>query len=534
MPGAGIGALGDLSLGVGLALSTAPVRVGTAAGRRGLLTRRRVLAVRWTLALTVVIAAAAVLRLHDLGARSLWVDELFSVGLAAQDPRTIVTVLYGEEANMTLYYLIMFAWLRVVGGDASEVWMRLPSMLFGLASLWALYELGAELDRPLTGLIAALLAGANAYHVGMSQEARAYTLWALLATLSWLWLVRSLDRGGHRAWLLYTLTTALAFWAHFFTVFLVLAQGLVVLIRMRRAELRSLVLSGLGVGALCLPFVPFFLLNSDGSQILHVRRSDLSDLRELFWLFGGASTQVLWAYTAFGGLGVAVACLDAIRGRNRARFARAFIPLFWLLVPILTIFLLSYVKPMFKERYLFAAMPAFPLLAAIGIGALKPALLGHVAALAIVALATRPVMADFDVRQDENWRSAVSYLTANAQDDDGWIFISKRGQLGYEYYAGWLGDGTGGRARPAVLEGLDWYELANSAGYYRALSSGTSRLPEFTQQHSRIWLVLSHEFDSTFDGDTSEAVRDWLTRNGYGAKQRSFQNVRVLLYERRG
>jgi mannosyltransferase len=274
-----------------LVLSTARARVTSSPDRRTLLARGRVSAAPWTLALIAVIVAAAVLRLYDLGSRSLWVDELFSVGLAAQDPRTILAVLYGEEANMTLYYLVMFAWIRLVGGDASEAWMRLPSVLFGLASLWALYKLGAELDGPLTGLIAALLAGTNAYHVGMSQEARAYTLWALLATLSWLSFVRSLD-GGRRDWQLYTLATALAFWAHFFTVFVVLAQGLVVLIRMRRAELRSLILSGLGVGVLCLPFAPFFLLNSDGSQILHVRRSDLSDLRELFWLFGGASTQV--------------------------------------------------------------------------------------------------------------------------------------------------------------------------------------------------------------------------------------------------
>jgi hypothetical protein len=53
-------------------------------------------------ALAVVIGIGLALRLHDIGVRSLWVDELFSVGLAAQDPRTILTVLYGEEANMTL------------------------------------------------------------------------------------------------------------------------------------------------------------------------------------------------------------------------------------------------------------------------------------------------------------------------------------------------------------------------------------------------------------------------------------------------
>jgi hypothetical protein len=153
--------------------------------------------------------------------------------------------------------------------------------------------------------------------------------------------------------------------------------------------------------------------------------------------------------------------------------------------------------------------------------------------IAVVGLSLVPWWNGLEIRQSENWRAAVAYLDASAQPDDGWIFISKRGQLGYEYYGGWLGGGRPGVARPDILEGFSWDDLAESEAYYRALTSGTSRLPAFTARHPRIWLVLSHEFDSTFDGDTSEAVRSWLSRRGYGARQRSFQNVRVLLYERR-
>ena len=80
---------------------------------------------------------------------------------------------------------------------------------------------------------------------------------------------------------------------------------------------------------------------------------------------------------------------------------------------------------------------------------------------------------------------------------------------------------------------FDWDDLANSVAYYRSLESGTTRLPEFSARHRRVWLVLSHEYDSTFDGDTSEAVRRWFSRNGYAARLRSFQNIQVRLYERR-
>jgi mannosyltransferase len=486
------------------------------------------------IAVGLVIVIGLVLRLRDLGTRSLWVDELFSVGLAAQNPSTILAVLYGEEANMALYYAFLFVWVRLVGAGADEAWIRLPSVLFGVAGLWALYRLGSRLDRPATGLIAAGLAAVNAYHIEMSQEARAYTMWALLATLSWLALIDALDSGQRRAWLRYVAWTTVAFYTHLFTLFLIAAQVSVVALRSRVSEWRVLVASGVCVVALCTPFVPFFLSNSDGSQILHVRQSTPQDVFNLIRLFAGASTPLLLAYAALTLIGVGVSLYRTSQARSRAAFGRAVVPLFWLLVPVLTIYLLSYVKPMLKERYLFGAMPAFPLLAAIGLMALRPVLLRPLATLALVGLALVPLAYGLEIRQSENWRGAVAYIDENVQPGDGAIFISKRGQLGYEYYGGWL---TGTRSlagRPEMLESFNWDDLAASEEYYRSLTaSGRARLPEFADQHRRIWLVLSHEFDSTFDGDTSESIRTWLTRRGYAARQRSFTNVRILLYERR-
>jgi len=519
-----------------VAVGAAQASVADAPVRPSLRLRWRARTSQIVAALAVVIVLAAALRLHDLGARSLWIDELFSVGLAVQDAWTTLVVLNGEEANMTLYYVILHLWLGLVGVaplPGSEVWVRLPSVAFGLVSVWALYKLGAEVDSPMTGLLAALLAAVNAYHVEMSREARSYTLWAALASLSWLALLRALDGGGRKVWTAYVVCTALAFYAHFFTAFGLLAQVVYVALRRRWSELQSFALSGVGVALLCLPFAPFFMLNHDGSQILHVRRSGPPELLEMLRLFAGGTTPVLAAYAMLACSGATTAAWRARKAGHWLPLARQTAPLLWLLVPILTLFALSYVKPMFKERYLFAAMPAFPLAAAVGLAGLRWPLLKGAAGIVVIGLSLAPIINGFSIRPDENWRAAVQYLVASAEHDDGWIFISKRGQLGYEYYAGRLAGWPASRARQDVLEGFDWFDLAASQAYYRALESGTTRLPAFAAHHSRIWLVLAHEFDSTFEGDTSTAVRDWLTRHGYGARQRTFQGIRVLLYERR-
>jgi mannosyltransferase len=485
-------------------------------------------------ALLIVIGVGLVLRLRDVGVRSLWVDELFSVGLAAQSPSTILTVLYGEEANMALYYALMFVWVRIFGADSNETVMRLPSVLFGVAGLWALYRLGARLDRPLTGLVAAVLMAVNAYHIEMSQEARAYTMWAMLVTLSWDALIDALDSGRRGAWLRSVAGAPAAFYSRFCTLFVTAARVLVVAMRARVSEWRVLVACGVLVAALCTPFLPFFVVNSDGSQILHVRPSGPGQVYDLFKLFAGASTPLIVAYSLLGLIGCAVAVWRTIGARDRSGVGRALAPLLWLLVPVLTIFLLSYVKPMFKERYLFAAMPAFPLLAAIGLMSLRPVLARPLLVVGLAALAMVPLLSGLEIRQSENWRGATAYLDESIQPGDGAIFISKRGQLGYEYYGNWLSGTRNRSTRPDILEPFSWEDLASSQDYYRGLTAaGSAQFPALAAGHPRIWLVISHEFDSTFGGDTSELVRTVLTRRGYSARQRTFQNVRVLLYERR-
>ena len=279
--------------------------------------------------------------------------------------------------------------------------------------------------------------------------------------------------------------------------------------------------------------MPFFLANSDGSQILHVRQSGPQDVFNLIRLFAGASTPLLVAYASLALIGVGVTVYRAARSTSRADFGRAVAPLFWLLVPVLTIFLLSYVKPMFKERYLFGAMPAFPLLAALGLMALRPLLVRPLVGprrRRPGAGADRERPGDPPERElarrrclHRRERPARRRRDLHLEARPARLRVLRR-LAGRRPPSGRAPDDPGvvrlGRARR--LRGVLPFAHAPAA----------SALPEFADRHQRIWLVLSHEFDSTFDGDTSESIRTWLTRRGYAARQRSFTNVRVLLYER--
>jgi mannosyltransferase len=465
------------------------------------------------------------LRLWDIGRRSFWLDELSAVGTSAlsfQDLLQALTV----EANMTLYYWALFVWLRIVGFGADEGAIRLLSAVIGAVAVPLTYLLGRRLHSSAAGLAAAALLAVNGYHVLMSQEARAYALLSTLTVLSYILLDRALQSGRRRDWALHGLVTVLAFYCHFYTALTVVAQGVFVLSRRSRAAPIGMGISGLVMGLLLAQLVPFFLRQSHGAKLSHVMPPDFGDVTSLLVGFSGGSLATLTLYGLLAIVGVLLG----------GRFARPpgyrnWLLLAWFFVPVGLALAVSLARPIFEDRYLFATLPALPLLAGIGIARL-PRLAGVAVVGVIAGLSLWALQGDLEVRRNEQWREAAAYATNNAQTGDGWIFISKWGQNGFEYYAGWRWGTNPSAPYADVLETFDW-RAAFNVPKYRGLIS-MAELERFAASHPRIWLVLSHEFEPAEGIDTAAPVRDWLSRHGYAASQRQFRYVRVLLYQRRG
>jgi len=463
------------------------------------------------------------LRLWDIGRRSFWLDELSAVGTSAlsfQDLLQALTV----EANMTLYYWALFVWLRIVGFGADEGAIRLLSAVIGAVAIPLTYLLGRRLHSSAAGLAAAALLAVNGYHVLMSQEARAYALLSTLTVLSYILLDRALQSGRRRDWALHGLVTVLAFYCHFYTALTVVAQGVFVLSRRSRAALVGMGISGLVMGLLLAQLVPFFIHYSHGAKVAWVDQPRLGDVAAFFVDFSGGAQATFALYLVLGALGVAL-----VRAGSRSTGYRNWLLLSWFLVPVGLALGISLAKPIFVDRYLFATLPALPLLA--GIGLIRLARLAGVAGFVLVAaLSIGAIRSGFEVRPNEQWRQAVSYALANAQPGDGWIFIQKWGQDGFEYYAGWHWGRNPTAPYEDIFERFDWRQAYN-VPFYRGVIS-MAELERFAATHPRIWLVLNRVWDRATDVDTAAPVRGWLSRHGYGAKQREFPGARLLLYER--
>lgn len=154
-----------------------------------------------------------------------------------------------------LYYLLMRFCLQLFQTPVASRWLAVGlSLLLLPAVYWLCMEL---FGSAAVGWSAIALISVSPFHVLLAQEARQYTLWALLAVVSSAFLLRSLRQNSWGQWLAYGLTAVLGMYSHLFFLWVLLTHGLYVLItehRFTQKLLRYWVVS-VGVGIAFLPWV---------------------------------------------------------------------------------------------------------------------------------------------------------------------------------------------------------------------------------------------------------------------------------------
>jgi uncharacterized membrane protein len=421
----------------------------------------------------IILLAGWSLRIHALGAKSLWYDELRQVEVA-QAPLGQLGPLVLEHAARPLDYVITHFTLLGTGpvdGPAgrAEFWLRFPAALWAILTLAAFWPLARRwLDRRAAWAAWVLLAAAP-LAVQYSQELRPYSLYLLLSVLSFYHLDCALGLGARprRApalhWTAFALVSAAGTLTHFFYAFLIFAQGVFVgglfvagWLRSRRANWRGLLAFAAGAAAgvvgLVVGFSPEhaglyagdFLgalfaapsaggLVSDTGVAVHLATTLDADffVRGVLPFFGGGEGPALVAF-----VGLVLVGLFAFARRQPARLAQALLSL--LLAPGLVIVYLQYRQQFFALRYILYALPIYLLLAAAGLSALATALAGALArrpwrlsswapaagtvlvgvGLALLVLFQFQRLAfNYSVPKDD-WRRVAEFLTLNTQPGD--------------------------------------------------------------------------------------------------------------------
>ena len=184
--------------------------------------------------LAVVLFAAAALRLYKLG-NGLWYDEIVTYVKYARAPFGEIITTYDSQNQHFLYSLL--AHVSFLSFGESGWALRLPAVLFGVGSIWALYLLGRQVSNTREALLSAALLAFSYHHIWFSQNARGYTgllFWTLFS--SWLFL-RGLHEARPQIWLLYAIAAALGVYTQMTMLFVVIGHFIIYL--MIRLDRRS-------------------------------------------------------------------------------------------------------------------------------------------------------------------------------------------------------------------------------------------------------------------------------------------------------
>jgi 4-amino-4-deoxy-L-arabinose transferase-like glycosyltransferase len=122
-----------------------------------------------------------VLRCFRLGEQSLWIDEVFT-WYSAGGAHPLGWTELRENVHGPLFSLLLHGWMRIAGDG--EWALRMPSAVFGTATVPAIAWLARRWIGRDAGIAAAWLAAASPFLIWYSQEARNYALLILCVCVS--------------------------------------------------------------------------------------------------------------------------------------------------------------------------------------------------------------------------------------------------------------------------------------------------------------------------------------------------------------
>ncbi|MCA9000563.1 MAG: glycosyltransferase family 39 protein [Planctomycetes bacterium] len=143
-----------------------------------------------------LLALALCLRLVGYG-ESVWFDELFTSKLRIGDPILLAKTL-ANDIHPPLYFVFIYAWNAVFGDG--EIWLRLPALIAGLASIVVLFRLAENWTDRRVAWVAAGMMALSPVHIWYSQEGRPYSLNLLLMLVTLLAFQKLMGGEATRRW----------------------------------------------------------------------------------------------------------------------------------------------------------------------------------------------------------------------------------------------------------------------------------------------------------------------------------------------
>jgi len=472
--------------------------------------------------LVLIVLSGALLRLHDIGGESVDLEEYACVG-GVEAPNW--NVFFEEQRSRYPYGAplapaLIYLWARLAGTSIAAIRMlfaciSIVNILLCYRLALAVFRFMEPLQRRRAGLVAALCFALSPLHVFHAQEARMYALVSLFTLLAMMSLAEGIHGGKRGWWILNVFANAGLLASHYFTVFLLPVQGLVLLLQERRLSRRlicwslvqGVLLAGLMLWVARIPrqaedLYSYYSAPSLTMVVQHLLARDSTTLsasaffpssRAWNWLPGTAGASVRGAHRYVDAALIAAslcaflaaaacAALQWRRGNLRLSFTWILL-LLWALLPAVLMVAVSWLwRPIYGSRYVMYSSFALYLM----FGAFASGLRGRAAyravLMGVVALFGYQLSLAFPTETRTAWRHALEKIQAQSGGDSVLLLED-----------------------PFWLPVLRWNEdrqnpVPVAAAFQRStLYEAASFLNAFGEKAGQVWvlLVLTTDFDET-------------------------------------
>lgn len=496
------------------------------------------------------------LRFYNLAKESLWIDEIDGGILLAKQS---ITYLLNPNVNLPVstYHIILHYWMQIFG--QSEFSVRFPSLIFGVLSIFMIYKLGKALFNQEIGLLSALILAISPFHIHYSQEARPYSLLMLLSLISTYYFVRFIKSNNKKIFHdkfdslvhkisnfiknkknigIYMASTLIGIYTHYFIFFLLVFQNIYFFIyRIKNKKLvKSWLISQCIIALIFLLYNPFFL-----KHIILEINSGFTPFNHYFSLFSIIKTFYAFILDyAFINSNYCVPCfhvnpfiiflvgivfllLTFLGIKSLFAYKKNFKELIYknekliflilyLLIPIVILYLISFITPLFQTRYVIYSSTPLYILISKGILRFKRKVKLSFIFL-LLFLFSFVLFGYYNDVTKEQWREASNFIDKSSKEND--VIIFPYSTFAFEYYNVKID-------KKRLIPNNYPHPKDSPEVYGKPLKP--SDINQITSNYKRVWLVLPPTWESK---NYKEITKEFKTL----ILEKELKGVKISLFE---
>jgi mannosyltransferase len=454
--------------------------------------------------------------------QSIRLDESQSIWVSTK-PVSAILSLTGQDVHVPLYGVLLHFWLQFFGSDVLVA--RVMSILFLGLSLPALFILANESSTPKIAFLTVVLYAFSPFVAWYSYETRMYTLFLFVTTLNHVFFLRFLKNNGDTGKVPLVMSLVLGLYTHYFFLVVIAVQGLYLLVSGFANQSWHLLVKYTLALLLALAFFSpwiWYMLSLGGASntqplIPPPTSYNIFQTFSLF-VFGFQDNRIQSLFVSLWPLLVSVLFLAFTQKRQiPIKHSGYFLAATFL--PVIIVFLASFVRPIFLARYLIFVTPTlFFLIAGLLMNySVRTSRIVTGIFLSIMAflLLFQNVSTQNPVRED--YQEVTNYLNNSVSAHDIVVVSAPFTVYPIEYY-------YKGQAKIDTIPRWNRYQSGAIPGF--DADALKSQLEEYRQQYLSMYTVLS--YDQGYENE----IKNYFDSNLERLDIKSFPgNITVSVYK---